>query len=153
MKAVAEKLRARAAAGEDFDKLQTEAFAAAGLKAKAPNTDMGKLRRTALPPAHAEAFDLKPGQVSSLITDGSGYFVYKMGEKDTMPLDQAKEEIHNVLRAQRMQESMEALQKAASPELNEEYFGPEMPNPGMKPPMRRPMPGKMPATTPSSEPK
>jgi hypothetical protein len=153
MKAVATKLQARAAAGEDFDKLQTEAFEAAGLKAKAPNTDMGKLHRTALPPAHAEAFDLKPGQVSKLITDGSGFFVYKMGEKDTLPLDKAKEEIHNTLRAQRMQDSMETMQQAATPTLNDEYFGPEQPNPGMRPGGMRPMPGKGPAATKPTEPK
>lgn len=153
MKAVAEKLQARAAAGEAFNKLQGEAFEAAGLKAKAPNTEMGKIRRTALPPAHASAFDLKTGQVSALITDTSGYFVYKMGERDTLPADKAKDEIHNILRGQRMQESMEAMQKAASPTLNEEYFGPEGPgagvNPqaGIKPPLKRPMPNKLPAAT------
>ncbi len=157
MKAVATKLQARAAAGEDFDKLQGEAFEAAGLKAKAPNTDMGKIRRTALPPAHAAAFDLKTGQVSILIVDGSGFFVYKMGEHDTVPLDKAKDEIHSTLRAQRMQDSMEAMQQAAQPTLNDDYFGPEQANPGMRPGMGHPMPGKMPgkapATTPPTEPK
>jgi parvulin-like peptidyl-prolyl isomerase len=160
MKATAEKLRVRAAAGEDFDKLQTEAFAAAGLKAKAPNTDMGKVRRTALPPAHAAAFDLKTGQVSSLITDGSGFFVYKMGERDTVPLDKAKEEIHNTLRGQRMQDSMESMQHAANPTLNDDYFGPEQEHPGMGPgagmrvPGKRPMPaGTAPPPPPPAEPK
>jgi hypothetical protein len=159
MKAVAEKLQARAAAGEDLDKLQNEAFVAAGLKAKAPNTSMGKIRRTALPPAHASAFDLKPGQVSPLITDTSGFFVYKLTDRDTEPLDKAKDEIHNTLRGQRMQESMEAVQKSGTPALNEDYFGPEeqgqgeMMGPGgMKAPVRRPMPGKMPAAN-TTEPK
>jgi hypothetical protein len=156
MKAVAEKLQARAAAGEDFNKLQAEAFLAAGLKAKAPNTDMGKIRRTALPPAHAAAFDLKTGQVSALITDGSGFFVYKMGERDTVPLDKAKEEIHNILRGQRMQDSMEAMQHAATPTLNDEYFGPEQEHPGMMGPgagMRSPARHPMPAGTATAEPK
>jgi parvulin-like peptidyl-prolyl cis-trans isomerase-like protein len=160
MKAVAEKLQARAAAGEDLDKLQGEAFEAAGLKAKAPNTALGKIRRSALPPAHASAFDLKPGQVSPLITDTSGFFVYKLTDRDAEPLDKAKDEIHNTLRGQRMQESMEGVQKAATPNLNEEYFGPEeapsgagMAPGGMKPPVRRPMPGKAPAATATTEPK
>ena len=160
MKAVADKLQARAAAGEDFDKLETEAFAAAGLKAKAPNTAMGKVRRTALPPAHGSAFDLKTGQVSALITDGSGFFVYKMGDKEVLPLDKAKEEVHNILRSQRMQESMESMQKGVNPTLNDDYFGPESAaggpgfNPaGMKAPARHPVSGKSPAATPDSEPK
>jgi len=158
MKAVATKLQARAAAGEDFDKLETEAFLAAGLKAKAPNTGMGKIRRTALPPAHGSAFDLKTGEVSPLITDGSGFFVYKMGEKETLPLDKTKDEIHNTLRGQRMQESMEAMQKSVNPTLNDDYFGPEGPaRPGFMPggQMRAPHPaaGKAPAAPPSAEPK
>lgn len=159
MKATAVKLQARAAAGEDFDKLQGEAFEAAGLKAKAPNTDLGKIRRTALPPAHSTAFDLKTGQVSPLVTDTSGFFVYKMGDRDTVPLDAAKDEIHTILRGQRMQDSMSAMQQAATPALNEDYFGPEPgpqgPNPGagMKPPMRRPMGGAMPgAKAPAAAP-
>jgi len=157
MKALATRLQARAAAGEDFDKLQAEAFAGAGLKAKAPNTAMGKIRRTALPPAHGSAFDLKTGQVSPLISDGSGFFVYKMGEKGALPVDKAKEEIHNILRGQRLQESMEAMQKSVNPTLNDDYFGPEGParpgfmGGGTKSP--HPVAGKAPAATQSTEPK
>src|SRR5262249_49349346 len=48
MKAEADKLRARAAAGEDFKKLQEEAFEKANLKTGTPNTEMGKVRRNVL---------------------------------------------------------------------------------------------------------
>ncbi len=147
MKAEADKLHARAAAGEDWSKLQDEAFQAAGYKAKAPNVDMGKVRRSGLPPSQApQVFDLATGKVSPVIEDTSGYFIYKMGEKDTEPLDKVKEEIHNTLRAQRMQDSMQQVQQSATTTLNDEYFGGEqapgaemmgpghpMP-PGMKPP-------------------
>ncbi|HZQ68947.1 MAG TPA: peptidylprolyl isomerase [Terriglobales bacterium] len=126
MKLEADKLHARAVAGEDWSKLQEEAFQVAGFKAKAPSTDMGKIRRSGLPPSQApQVFDLATGKVSPVIADTSGYFIYKMGEKDTQPLDKVKEEIHNTLRAQRMQDSMQAIQQSATPTLNDEYFGAE----------------------------
>jgi hypothetical protein len=48
MKKEAEAVRARAAAGEDFDKLQEEAMIASNLKTKPP-TKLGKVRRSSLP--------------------------------------------------------------------------------------------------------
>jgi len=64
MTKLAETLQTRAAAGEDFSKLQKEAFEAAGMKMDSPSVNLPKVRRTGLPPAHAAVFDLKPGGVS-----------------------------------------------------------------------------------------
>jgi hypothetical protein len=133
MKTEAEALRKRAVAGEDIYKLQEEAFKFAGLTAKPPSSSMGKVRRTALPPGHAAVFDLKPNSVSEVLSDQTGYYVYKMGEKDALPLDKVKTEIHNTIRSQRMQQDMQSIQQAATPELNETYFavpeGQQGPNP------------------------
>ena len=65
--------------------------------------------------------DLKPGEVSQLISTPNGYLVYKVGEKDSLPLDKVREEIVSTLRSQRMQDSMQAIQQSATPEL-EKYF-------------------------------
>lgn len=126
MKNEADKLRARAAAGEDFTKLQEEAFQVAGIKSPAPNTNMGKVRRNVLPPSQVSAMDLKPGEVSTVIADQSGFFIYKMVSKGTMPLDQARDEIKGTLRSERLQQEMKSVQEAATPTLNEAYFGPEL---------------------------
>jgi hypothetical protein len=123
MKTEAAALRTRAAAGESFSKLQDEAFQFAGLKSKPPSPSMGKVRRSNLPPSQNQVMDLKPGAVSALISDPSGFFIYKMGEKDTVPLDKVREEIRSTLRSQRMQDSMQTIQQSATPELNEKYFG------------------------------
>jgi hypothetical protein len=139
MKTEAEALQKRAAAGEDFGKLQKEAFETAGMKAQAPTSNLPDMRRNSLPMSQRSVFDLKDGAVSPVIADGAGYFIYKMGTKQILPLDKVKEEIHNQLRAQRMQESMEKLQQASTPVLNDDYFGnvPEgkqpMIQPGFKP--------------------
>ncbi len=133
MKAEAVKIRARAAAGEDLTRLQAEAFLIAGIKSKSPTTDMGKVRRSSLPPDQGSVMDLKTGTVSELITDQSGYYVYKVGAKDTLTLDKVQDEIKGALRSQRMQSEMQAVEHSATPKLDEAYFGPDMPQRGMMP--------------------
>ena len=121
MKKLAEALRVRAAAGEDFAKLQDESIAASGFKGKPP-TKLGKVRRTSLPPEQGEIFNLKAGETSQLITAPNGYLVYKVGEKDTLPLDHVREEIFTALQSQHMQNAMQTIQQSATPELNPKYF-------------------------------
>jgi MFS family permease len=101
--------------------LQDEAIAASEMKGKPP-TKLGKIRRTSLPPDQAAVFNLKPGETSQLISTPNGYLVYKVGEKDTLPLDHVRAEIVSTLQSQRMQDSVQAIQKSATPELNPKYF-------------------------------
>jgi hypothetical protein len=71
---------------------------------------MSKVRRTGLPPDQASVMDLKPNEVSPLLSSPTGYFVYKITDKDTIPLAKAHDEILATLRSQRLQESRQALQ-------------------------------------------
>jgi hypothetical protein len=123
MKDLADKLHARAVAGEDFAKLQGEAYQAAGFKNTPPPPKMTDLRRSNLPPAQAVVFDLKTGEISSVIADTSGYYIYKVGSKQTLPLPGVHDEIFGLLRSQRVQDSMQGVQQSATPTLNQEYFG------------------------------
>lgn len=132
MKKVAADLHARAVKGEDFDKLQKEAFVSAGLQGSAPTTKMEKVRRTTLPPAHGAALDLKPGEVSALLSDASGSYIYRLVSKQTLALDSVKTEIRNTLSGQRYRDAMQPYQQGAA-DLNEAYFGPAR-NPAMPPP-------------------
>ena len=140
MKAEADKLHDQAVSGADFAKLQEEAFQVAGIKSGSPSTSMGKMRRSMLPPDQASVMDLKPGEISSVIADQNGYFIYRLKSKDTIPLEQAKDEIRGTLRSQRFQDSMKAIQEAATPTLDEKYFGavPAMPQRPGFPPMPAP---------------
>jgi hypothetical protein len=82
--------------------------------------------------------DLKPGEVSKVITDAnSGYYIYKMVGKETLTLEAATLEIRKVLSSQRYRETMQSYQSA--PDLNDAYFGPAR-APGMPMPPRGPMP-------------
>jgi hypothetical protein len=145
---LADSLRERAAAGEDFTKLQKEAFAATGTKVENPTVNLPKVRRTGLPGAQASVFDLKVGEVSAVISDNGGHYIYKVVSKDVVPLDpQLESEIHNKLKSERMKELMDKYTFQAVP--NEAYFGPPTagpPPPHMRPPMspRRPVPQAVP---------
>lgn len=133
MKKVATDLRDRAAKGEDPDKLEEEAYAAAGLPGTAPDTKREKMRRAQLPANHQVVMDLKPGEVSELISDNSGYYIYKMVGKETLTLDAVKPDIIKALSSQRYRDSMQSFQ--GNIDLNDAYFGPTR-NPAMPPPPR-----------------
>ena len=108
MNKLADTMRARAAAGEDFAKLQKEIYDASGQKVENPVVNLPKVRRTGLPPAHSSVFDLKAGEVSQLISDNGGHYVYKVVSKQSLPLDEPlKAEIHNKLKAERMKDLMD----------------------------------------------
>lgn len=125
--ALAETLQKRAAAGEDFARLQKEAYDAAGMKMDNPTVNLPTVRRTGLPPAHAAVFDLKVGEVSPVISDNGGHYIYKVVSKEVLPLDdKVKAEIHNTLKSQKLKEKMDAYQNSYSVVQNEAYFGPAM---------------------------
>ena len=119
----ANQLRVRAAAGEDFTRLQQSAYDAAGIKATATPPELRKIRRTNLPAAHVSAFALKVGDVSQVISDATGHYIYKLDSKDLLPLDAVKEEIKSTLQNSRVQEAMQKIQESFTSEMNPEFFG------------------------------
>jgi hypothetical protein len=123
IKEEADKLYARAVAGEQFTKLQADAYEFAGIKSVAPNTSI-RIRRASLPASQVSVMDLRPGEVSSVLADANGYVIFKVKSKDTLPLDQAQEEIRALLRTQRMQDEMHGILDGATPTLDESYFLP-----------------------------
>jgi hypothetical protein len=139
---LADSLRERAAAGEDVVKLQKEAFEAAGTKVDNPTVNLPKVRRTGLPAAHAAVFDLKVGEVSAVISDNGGHYIYKVVSKEVLPLDaQVENEIHTKLKNERLKEMMDKYTNSFQAIPNEAYFGPAPP---AGPPGGRPMPPRMP---------
>jgi hypothetical protein len=164
MNKLADSLRAEAAAGGDFAKLQKEAFEAAGTKVANPTVNLPKIRRTGLPPAHASVFDLKVGEVSEVISDNGGHYVYKVVSKQILPLDpQIESEIHNRLKTERLKEMMDKYTNSFQAVQNEAYFGPAGPEgpmggrpPGMQPrvprPQMTPPPAQPQGTPPAANP-
>lgn len=123
MTQLASDLRARAANGKDPDKLQIEAYTAAGIAGSNSNTRMEKVRRAMLPPQHEAVMDLKPGQISEVFSDPEGaHFIYKMLGKETLSFEDAKAEIRSLMTNQRYRESMKAFQGDVV--FNDAYFVP-----------------------------
>jgi hypothetical protein len=148
MTRLAGALRARAAKGEDPDKLQKEAYVAAGLPGSAPSTKTEKVRRATLPANHQAVMDLNPGDVSQVISDpNSGHYIYKLISKETLSLndDKVKAEIRNVVSSQRYRDSMQSFQ--GDVDLNDAYFGPAR-GPAMPPRPRGARPSDQPAQDP-----
>jgi hypothetical protein len=127
MKKTADDIQKRAAAGEDFDKLQKEAYDSAGIQGAAAPTSIGQMTRNQIPVSQRAVLDLKAGEVSQLFTEPNGYYVYKVVSKQTKSLDQARDEIRTTLSQQRLQDAMTKYQQESKATLNEAYFGPPGP--------------------------
>jgi PPIC-type PPIASE domain len=123
MKAEAEKLRVRAVAGEDFEKLQTEAFKLAEISETPPDVHRGKIRGDNLPASQLLVMELKTGEVSPIIPDKDGYLIYKVGEKRSLPLAEVREDVRKHLAEMQRQAEMNAINKSATPSYDETYFG------------------------------
>ena len=133
MKNEADKLRARAAAGEDFLKLQQEAYDAAGSKMKASNVKMENLPKNSIPATDASIFELKKGEISQVFADPTGYRVYKVLEVTDQPLAKVHDQIAQTLRTQSIKTSFESLQHDAKTTYDEAYFATPAP-PSLKNP-------------------
>lgn len=120
---IAEGLRAKAIAGESFLALQRQAYETAGVTDVPPNPSLGRVKSTSLPQNHASVFGMKPGEVSRVLTDSTGHYVYKLDSKAVETLDQAKNEIHKILQNQRKEQVMQELRRPFTTELNPSYFG------------------------------
>jgi hypothetical protein len=163
MTKLAESLRERAAAGEDFVKLQKEAFEAGGMKIESPTVNLPTVRHGGLNAGHAAVFDLKPGEVSQVINDAGGRYIYKLNSKSEIPLDQAEKEIRAKLQGDLSREMTEKMNNSFKVETNDAYFGPGGVGPagpprgpggmGMAPPRGpRPMQPPAPAAQPQTPP-
>jgi hypothetical protein len=122
MKQTAQKIYDRAKAGEDFNKLQKEAFSAAGIPT-APDAKM-VLNPASLPPSQKSVRELKPGAVSEMFSEPSGFYIYKMVSSETTPLATVKTEIERALQRQKFQEAAQKTIESVKPDFNEAYFGP-----------------------------
>jgi hypothetical protein len=120
--AIAEKTRERAAKGEEMSKLQIDAYQQLGLTPPL-TTDMGAVRHGSLPPGiEQEIFSIKEGEVTRLQIDAAGYSIYKVRNRNLVGLDQAKNEIIQVLGKSKAEAALKAASSSVTTELNENFF-------------------------------
>jgi PPIC-type PPIASE domain len=118
MKAVAEKIQKEAVAGGDFQKLEDEAYQAAGVQ-DSPSVDMGTVTRAQIPLEYKEViFGLKEGQVSEVEPAANGWHIFKIAKKETLPLDHSR----GIVVAERMANIIEPFRSTIKADLNRDYF-------------------------------
>ena len=131
MKELAEQTYARAVAGEDFDKLQKEVFKAAEI-ATDPNIKVEDLRRGDLSEVQNVIFDLEPGKISALLTDQTGYFIYKLASRIVPPFETVKPQVTVRMQNDKSAEGIRKIEKLSQAEVNAAYFDKYDPPPPAK---------------------
>lgn len=121
MRKEADALQAQAVAGEDFTKLQNDAYAAAGIAGTRPPVKMGKLTANELPPNQRVVISFKLGEVSPVIVD-NGYYIFKVLSKDAKPLAQVQSQIRSIIAQQRLMKAINQLEESGHTDFNEDYF-------------------------------
>jgi PPIC-type PPIASE domain len=150
MKAEADKLRTRAAAGEDFIKLQQEAYDFSGSKMKASNVKMENLAKNSIPTTDLAIFDLKKDEVSQVFSDPTGYRIYRVLEITDQPLAKVHDQISQSLRTQTVKSSFDSLQNSTKTTYDEAYFATPAP-PSLKNPAVPQSQGTTSPTTPGKK--
>lgn len=121
---LASDIRERAARGEETQKLQDEVYKTLALPS-VPKTDLGVKRRGMFPAGiEKDLLALKPGEVTKLESEMSGFNIYKLRSRDTIPVQSVKAEIVRDLHQKNMESALKAVTGNVHPELNEQFFGP-----------------------------
>jgi parvulin-like peptidyl-prolyl isomerase len=119
MKAKAEEIQRRAAAGEDFAKLADEANRFAGLdESEITDIHVGLVNHSEVPPEYKVVFTLQTGQVSEPVAAPLGWHILKVTARDKMPIEDARRLIESV----RQQDAMRAAKSGIQTKFNDAYF-------------------------------
>ena len=131
-RAKADALRTRINGGEDMAALAKKE----STHASAPKGgDFGFVRHGQFTPQIDNViFGLEMNQVSVPVRDRFGFFIFRVEEKRTQPLEEAKALIEPGLRQQKIGDSLTKVQTEYPATLDPRYFGPPAPaNPPMPP--------------------
>jgi hypothetical protein len=123
VRAKADELRERAAAGEDFDQLQREAYKNLGINVAAPLTKLNRVRRTSLPEDEAKVFDLHVGELSPVLESGGALVILKLESKQSIPIESAGPEIKSILQRDRLQQELQSAGNDVKAQFNLKYLG------------------------------
>lgn len=131
---LATDLRERAAHGEDMTSLQVEAYVSLGLAMQPPQTALPVNPRPTFPAnIEQDIKALKPGEVTKVEFESSGFNIYKLRGRTTLTLDQAKPQIVREISQQKVDAALQSATSGVYPDLNEQYFNPRATG-GVQPP-------------------
>ena len=135
---VGNQMDARAKKGEDMDTLQKDAYHALGLTITPPSTQIGPVRKGALPPATDKQIFALPAGGTYKDDEPTAMIIYKVEKKETLPLDKVKVEIERTLQRQEIESTLKGITSSAKADYNENYFGPVTPSPAANAPAPKP---------------
>jgi parvulin-like peptidyl-prolyl isomerase len=75
-----------------------------------------------LPKSQDEIFTLAPGKVSSLLTDNTGYYIYKLVSRQSPAFESIREQVQVSMQNQGTSDAVAQIQKLAQATVNEDYF-------------------------------
>jgi hypothetical protein len=117
-----EKIRARAAGGEDLSDLQQQAYKDLHILATPPQVTPVAVRRSSMQGEEAKVLDLKEGELSSLLDLPGAFAFAKLVARHPVPMDSVRQEIEAALRRQRMQNALSKLGTRITAQFNLEYL-------------------------------
>ena len=128
-KAATEKLYAQIQAGADFVKLVKENSGDPTSAAK--DGDFGSFSRTDQIPEDIKTavFALKAGQVTQPLRQPNGYYLLRVEEISTQPLDQVRQQIDGKLAGTRMNEWVDGVKKSLEIKIENPALLPAVPAP------------------------
>src|SRR6202790_2800016 len=122
VKAKMDELVARAAAGEDFDQLQQDAYKIVGMGSPLPPTKLSMVRRTNLLPGEGKVFDLNVGEVTEILDSPDSFVIVKLESKHTLPIEIVEPEIKASLQQERMAQELQSAAKNVKADFNLAYL-------------------------------
>ena len=149
-KQLASDIRERAARGEDMISLQGEVYKTLGLKTQPPQTEMSVSPRPTFPAnVEQEINALKAGEVTKVEFEPSGFNIYKVRSRNTVPMEQARALIVREISQKNIDDALKAATSGVTSDLNEQYFSlrhasppPRIPPRALPPGAARPTPPK-----------
>ena len=122
VKAVMATTREHAAAGEDLNDLQQQAYKELKVQATAPQVNPLLVRRSNLQGDEAKVMDLKDGELSEVLDLPGAFAFAQLVSRQAMPLESVRPEIEAALRRQRMQNALAKLGTRITAKFNLEYL-------------------------------
>jgi hypothetical protein len=122
LKAMAEDVRKRALAGEDFDALQRDVFVNLGIKTVPPATKVTVTKLTKLPAAEMPVLGLDAGSVSDVVETAVSFVVLKMASRGVIPLESAKADVVDAVQHERMQAQIREITENGKTQFNLRYL-------------------------------
>ena len=122
-KQLASDIRERAARGEDVTSLQVEVYKTLGLKTQPPQTELSANPKPTFPANIDQDINaLKAGEVTKVEFEPSGFNIYKVRSRNTVPIEQARAQIAREISRKKFDDALKAATSNVHSDLNEQYF-------------------------------